>query len=335
MNIYKDIQKVLSDMNFEVTWIEANTIPNNPYNKTLGFYTEQNIIAYKKKATAKWERLLKEQPFTDQIDYFISIVGYDIPPKAFEELERNNPKIKKVLYLHDRVDGVYQIDEFFKYYNKIFSFDISDCNKYNLTLLPIYWVPTYISNPKTKYDIFAFASYSPSKPGRTRIFKELKKFAHSNNLNEFIKLYDNSYNQGKVKYLFKTIIKRFLGKCIINPSDILSGLITGNAISPHNYRLLIASSSVVFDTQAEYQDGLTARFMWSLGLGKKIITTNPHIRNYDFYNPDQVCVISENLINSKDEIDNFLKTPYILDGHQFKLIEPYRIDNWMKTLLFS
>ena len=335
MNIYKDIQKALSVMNFEVIWIEANTIPNNPYNKTLGLYSQQNIIAYMKKATEKWDSLLKEQPFTEPVDFFISIVGYDIPPKAFEELERRNPKIKKILYLHDRVDGVYQIDEFFKYYNKIFSFDISDCNKFNLTLLPIYWVPTCLSNPKTKYDLFAFASYSPSKPGRTKIFKELKKFAQTNNLKEFIKLFDNAYNQGKVKYLLKTAIKKVLGKGNLNPNDILSGLITGNAISPHEYRLLIDSSSVVFDTQAEYQDGLTARFMWSLGLGKKIITTNPHIRNYDFYNPDQVCVINENLTNSKAELDKFLKTSYVPDGRQIKLIEPYRIDNWTKTLLFS
>lgn len=335
MDIYKDIEKCLLDMNFNVIWIEANTIPNNPYNKSLGHYTKDNLEAYMSKASDKWERLLKEESFSNTIDFFLSIMGTDIPLHVFEELDRRNPHIRKVLYLHDRVEGVYQIDEFFQYYNKIFSFDLSDSCQFKLTHLPIYWVPISIDNSKIKYDIFGFASYSQLKPERTKLFREIKQLAHKKHLNEYIKLYDNSYNQNKIKYAFKVIIKKLLKKGILNIEDLINGLITGNVVSPNDYRDLIGSSNVVFDTQAEYQDGLTARFMWALGAGKKIITTNPYVKKYDFYDPKQILVIKDNVSDYMNEIITFIESSYNPNTTQLQKIEPYRIDLWVNKLLYS
>lgn len=335
MDIYKDIEKCLSDMNFDVIWIEANTIPNNPYNKTLGYYTKDNLKSYMLKASDKWEKLLREEPFLKSIDFFISIIGIDIPPYVFEELDRRNPHIQKVLYLHDRVEGVYQIDEFFQYYNKIFSFDFSDSRQFNIIHLPIYWVPISIDNSSIKYDIFGFASYSQFKPERTKLFKEIKQLAQKNHLNEYIKLYDKSYNQNRIKYAFKVIIKMLLKKYILNIRDIISGLITGNVVSPDKYRDLIGASNVVFDTQAEYQDGLTARFMWALGAGKKIITTNPHVKKYDFYDPKQILIIKDNVRDYSNEILKFIEYPYEPGIINRQKVESYRIDNWINKLLYS
>lgn len=335
MDIYKDIIKSLYEMDFDVIWIEANTIPNNPYNKTLGLYTLDNLDAYMSKASEKWMKLLREDTFKNPIDYFISIVGVDIPPYVFEEISRISPNIRKVLYMHDRVEGVYQINEFFRYYDEVFSFDISDCNLFNLTFLPIYWIPISDHNPKILYDIFAFASYSRYKPNRTKLFKKIKSFSKKKHLGAFIKLYDKSYSQNRIKYIFKVIIKSLFKKDQLTIVDILNGLITGTSASPDKYRQLISSSNVVFDTQAEYQDGLTARFMWALGAGKKIITTNPHAVKYDFYNDNQILIINENINSSMKEIENFIQISYIPDPYQLKKIEPYRIDNWVKKLLKS
>lgn len=329
MNIYLDIKNCLEKMGYEVLWIEANTIPNNPYNKTLGLYNKSNIEEYQLKASYKWKRLLEDEIFTRPFDYFISIVGIDIPQNAFEELSRYNPKMRKVLYLYDRVEGVYQIDCFFKYYDEVFSFDRGDCKQFNLPLLPIYWIPIPDALFETKYDIFAFASYSELKQERTVLFSNLKKIAKHYHYKEFIKLYDKSFGVNKIGFVAKSLAKFILKKNSLTLRDIFDGLITGTAVMPEEYRRLINQSRVVFDTQASYQDGLTARFMWALGAGKKIITTNPHVRDYNFYNEEQFFVLDQD----DKEIEEFVKKPFSASVSQQKLIEPYRIDNWLNTLL--
>ena len=329
MNIYLDIKKGLEDMGYDVEWIEANTIPNNPFNKTLGLYSEENIDAYLYKASEKWKGLFANDKFLRPFDFFISVVGIDIPPFVFEELCRCNPQIRKVLYLYDRIEGVYQIDRFFKYYDEVFSFDKGDCKQFNLSFLPIYWIPTTTSDADLKYDIFAFASYSELKQDRTVLFSKLKAIANKNKYRYFIKLYDKTYGLNKAEFILKSLVKWLLRRNTLTLRDITMGLITGKSVKPEKYRQLINQSRVVFDTQAPYQDGLTARFMWALGAGKKIITTNPHISTYDFYDKYQFLILD----NNKNEIESFVNTPFEPSPSQRNLIEPYRIDNWLKTIL--
>ena len=329
MNIYLDIKKGLEDMGYDVEWIEANTVPNNPFNKTLGLYSEDKIDAYLYKASEKWKSLLVSDKFSRPFDFFISVVGIDIPPFVFEELSRSNPQIRKVLYLYDRVEGVYQIDRFFKYYDEVFSFDKGDCRQFKLTFLPIYWIPVSTVVENLKYDIFAFASYSELKQDRTALFSELKKIADNNNYSDFIKLYDRSYGTNKTVFIVKSLVNWLLKRNTLTMKDISVGLITGKSVEPDEYRQLINQSRVVFDTQAPYQDGLTARFMWALGAGKKIITTNPHIKTYEFYDKNQFFVLDNNI----NEIESFVNNPFEPSSLHKEMIEPYRIDNWVKTLL--
>ena len=329
MNIYSDIIKCLKSMDFEVIWVEANTIPKNPFNKTLGLYNQKNIDDYMIKAENKWIQLLSDENFKKTIDYFISIVGIDIPPSAFDELRRRNSSLRLALYLYDRVEGVYQIDAFFKYYDEVFSFDRSDCQQFNLTFLPIYWVPIASTPQETKYDIFAFASYSVLKQERTSLFSKLKKIAQKNNYKDFIKLYDRAYGHNKIEFIVKNLTKTLLNRNTLTFRDVFNGLITGTSVTPNEYRQLINSSKVVFDTQASYQDGLTARFMWALGAGKKIITTNPHALKYDFYNEKQIYILNNNV----EGINNFINSSYYPDSLLRKKVEPYRIDNWISKIL--
>lgn len=329
MNIYQDIIDCLENMNMEVVWVEANTIPNNPFNKTLGLYNQKNIDDYMSKAADKWQLLMKEDRLQQPFDYFISIVGIDIPLFIFEELRKLNPEIRMALYLYDRVEGVYQIDGFFKYYDEVFSFDRSDCRQFKLSFLPIFWVPIKETGKFEEYDIFAFASYSTLKQERTLLFSRLKRIASKNKYKDFIKLYDSSYANDKIGFIARNVIKTLIGRNTLTIKDICKGLITGRSVNPSEYRQLINHSKVVFDTQASYQDGLTARFMWALGAGKKIITTNPYSSQYEFYDKNQVLILDDNY----ELIDEFLHTPYEQSESHKNLVEPYRIDNWIKTIM--
>lgn len=107
------------------------------------------------------------------------------------------------------------------------------------------------------------------------------------------------------------------------------------SVSPMEFRNLIACSDVVVDTNAAHQDGLTARFMWALGAGKKIITTNVSVKKYDFYNPNQILVLDDlDYLDSKLILD-FIKQKFIFGEEQKKRVLPYELSNWLKTLLYE
>ncbi|HEY0091450.1 MAG TPA: lipopolysaccharide core biosynthesis protein rfaS, partial [Flavobacterium sp.] len=69
------------------------------------------------------------------------------------------------------------------------------------------------------------------------------------------------------------------------------------------------------------------RVFEAMGLGKKLITTNPDIVNYDFYNPNNIFVWEE----STNEIpEYFLNTPY--EELPENIYRKYSQENWVKTI---
>ena len=84
----------------------------------------------------------------------------------------------------------------------------------------------------------------------------------------------------------------------------------------------INRSKVLLDINRLGQSGLTFRVFESLGLEKKLITTNADIKNYDFYNPNNILVIDEKnpiipmefFENDYEKIPNSILEKYTLKG---------------------
>ena len=65
-----------------------------------------------------------------------------------------------------------------------------------------------------------------------------------------------------------------------------------------------------------------------IGMNKKLITTNAHIKNYEFYNSNNISVIDRNHV----EIDiKFFDSDYepLLPG----IYEKYSLETWIKEVL--
>ena len=88
-------------------------------------------------------------------------------------------------------------------------------------------------------------------------------------------------------------------------------------------------SKIILDIAHPHQKGLSFRPYETIGLRKKLITTNKDIVNYDFYNPNNIFVI--------EDIDNitipleFFKTDY--QEIDIKLREKYHIKNWIHNII--
>lgn len=91
---------------------------------------------------------------------------------------------------------------------------------------------------------------------------------------------------------------------------------------------LYLASRAAIDIPMPGQNGLTIRTIESLAMHRKIITTNESIKNYDFYSPKDIYVLSPN--DYKLPSKEWFETPFSIDD---EIIEKYSISNWTDKLI--
>lgn len=88
---------------------------------------------------------------------------------------------------------------------------------------------------------------------------------------------------------------------------------------------ILKSKAILDIVNNEKQNGLTLRPLEALFLKRKLITTNNHIMEYDFYNKNNIFILGKDDIS---KLPQFLSTQYIeIDN---KIIEKYKFKNWLK-----
>jgi hypothetical protein len=198
--------------------------------------------------------------------------------------------------------------------------------------LPIFY-PNYKQiNVSQDIDLFGLGS---DIGVRFRLFSLLNEYSKRNNLNSFIRIFHRpAKNLKQYKWKYRLVETLSSQDVMTPPEHFNSPIITGKSMSTSDYQTMILRSRVIIDSNAPHQDGLTARFMWALGAGRKIITTNKAVSEYDFYTPEQIFVVDDidTFLKTK-EFDDFLKSPYIMPVQIKSIIEVYRLDNWIRTLL--
>lgn len=90
----------------------------------------------------------------------------------------------------------------------------------------------------------------------------------------------------------------------------------------------VKKSKIIIDFKRDEHHGLSLRFFEAMQYGKKIITDNSSVKNYDFYNPNNIFVTD---FVHLDGILEFIQRPY----HPLPetVIEQYGFKNWIKEIL--
>ena len=88
------------------------------------------------------------------------------------------------------------------------------------------------------------------------------------------------------------------------------------------------NSEIIIDIEHPDQSGLTIRTLEVLAAGKKLVTTNRDVINYDFYQYGNVYVIDR--LNPKVPQD-FIKKPF--NPYPSSILNSYSIDNWLVDVL--
>lgn len=318
MDLYKDIINELENQNYDVTYFEDFAVDDDPFLIRNRTWPDSKYRQREKQLTKYWKSFFDGYKGNLNFDVLLVVEGMSVCKAFIDVINRHNPHIRKVLYLYDRTYNNYRFDLNFHFYDRVFTFDRLDSKKYDISLLPIYWIPV-TETEKTKFLLFGFATYQKE---RYRIFKELYYACNYLGKTSYVKLYIP-----KEKNKFKLFVKRIL--CKDETIKIDPDLISNTTLTPSEFRKYISLSEAVLDTHNSFQDGLTARFMWALGSGKKIITTNQSVKEYSFYNRTQIYILGEDTY----PIEAFLASDTAITKEQHCSIEQFRIDNWIKTLI--
>lgn len=266
----------------------------------------------------KYYKKIIEKNKNKDYDYIL-IVKCDMTPNSIlKRLRRVYPHAKMCLYLWDSIDNIPGILNKFKYFNTLHSFDMEDCKRHpELKFRPLFYADEFcqvLSTEEYKYDV-SFAGTIHSD--RYAVIKKVRKIVKEKGLSS----YWFCYLQSKFIYYFYKVTKKEFVDTSITEFDFVKK-------DSKEIASIVNQSKIVLDIQHPKQTGLTMRTIEMIGMNKKLITTNVSIKNYDFYNPNNISVVDrENVIID----DAFLQSNY--EPLSDNLYKKYSLQSWVLEVL--
>lgn len=192
-----------------------------------------------------------------------------------------------------------------KYNFIIVSFDKGDCEKYSLLYGPQYISDAFIRNKKPLMidtDVF----FAGKDKGRIKEILDIEKM-----LNE-LGLSTCFWILGEKRNKYNDIEKRKLMKQSVPYSKIIQ----------QNQR-----SKAILEVMQKGQRGLTYRPIEALHLQKKLITNFVEIKNYDFYNKNNIFILGEDDLSN---LKKFVNSPY--EPIDLNIVKKYTFTGWLKEI---
>jgi hypothetical protein len=90
---------------------------------------------------------------------------------------------------------------------------------------------------------------------------------------------------------------------------------------------MMKQSKVLLDIAQPKQEGLSFRIFEAMALEKKVITTNPAIVSYDFYNPENIFIWEE---GCTPPANGFFTNAYA--SLPAGIVEKYSLQNWVNKI---
>lgn len=247
-----------------------------------------------------------------QFDYIFGIRINLFTPDLIEYLKEKFMKAKVVIYFWDSSSNMRNAVELAKNADKTFSFDLVDCLKYGWVHRPLFYVSDYesIRNCKHYEERNGVCMIATLTEERGILASHIGDILDEVSIQNEINLYMPDrlfYIRKIIAKEYKNFNKKYLVTKPFNADEIIH---------------MLNKYSTVLDISHKSQSGLTMRTIEAIGAGKKIITNNPLVKKYDFYDCGRVFLYQNNdkdmvqFINQKsvEEIPDNIYARYSLKG---------------------
>ncbi|RCU44944.1 hypothetical protein EIZ47_01660 [Chryseobacterium lacus] len=226
---------------------------------------------------------------------------------SIENLQKlkNKTSIMKAIFW-DSINKIKGQEETIQYFDQCFSFDSLDCIKYGFSKNHNFYFCDRSADTEPLYDVLFWGT----EDGRIYNLIKILDFLNANSLHAHSILY---------RHLAKNIETHGKSQHITSTYELI----------PFSESYKVSSrTKIILDIAHQNQTGLSFRPFEAMGLRKKLITTNEMIKNYDFYDPQNILVIDPD--NPHLDSD-FLNTPYReLPEH---ILYKYSLESWIKNII--
>ncbi len=266
-----------------------------------------------------------------KFDYFLLIKGEAVPIFFINFLKNENPNIKLIYYTYDSFKNNPNGLKILNYFDQKFTFDSEDAKHYKLRFRPLFFASEYsmVSNSLDSIYDFDVSFVGTAHSDRYKISETTKQWCQNNGL----KMFAFYFSPSKLLFFFNKLTK----------SDFKgfdSSKISFKSLSHNEIVELYKKSKSILDINHPGQNGLTMRTMEVLGSKRKLITTNPNIKKYPFYHPNNIWIIDRNNIEySKDffespiqEIPSKIYHAMSIQGWIEEIFSDYSNDVWDKVV---
>lgn len=248
-------------------------------------------------------------------DFVFVISGQTLSTKTLRDWRTRFKHAKFCLYMWDSFGNRPWAIDNLSFFDQCFTFDRNDSARYNIHFRPLFFSSGFEKNSSTtpKFDI---SFVGTTHTDRYAIISSIKR--------------QLSNNDTSIMYMFLQAKWVFWLYKVIN-SSFKSAQISEFKFQPlgkAEVQEIFFSSKVILDIEHPQQTGLTMRTLETLGAQKKLVTTNAEVQKYDFYRPENICIIDR---NEPALPDSFINTPYINISHE--IYEKYRLSGWMDEIL--
>lgn len=248
-------------------------------------------------------------------DYIFVVNGLTVSRAFLKSLISAYPAAKRILYMwdsfHSRPSALGVID----LYDEVLTFDHGDSEAYGLRHRPLFFSHGFeqASTPDFDHHIsFIGTAHTDRAPIVAGIDSQLPDWVN------------------RYWYLFLQAPWVATSYRLLNPGfrKVPNSLLNFAPLPREKVQRVFARSFSILDIQHPRQSGLTMRTFEALGSSKKMVTTNPDIANYDFFDSRNICIIDR----KKPEIpEDFFRSPYTPPDPA--IYRRHSISGWLDEIL--
>lgn len=251
------------------------------------------------------------------------IKGEAVPAYFLEKVRALNPEIEMIYYNFDPLKEYPVLISNLKYFDKKFTFERNDSIRYGLSFRPLFYLDEYKSLMSNVYD-YDIVFIGSAHTDRYIVGEQVKSIAEKLKLKYFFYY----YAMGKIAFRIRKIVDKEL-------KQFDNKKLSFTKLSHHQIIDYYKRTKSVLDINKPFQEGLTIRTFEVLASGRKLITTNSDIKNYPFYNPNNVLILdrahielNQSFFNSEFEkiddevlymmsLDSFIECLFIKDQDKY------------------
>ncbi len=313
---YKAMLMTLEKMGYDAEYL-CDAPSNSNVSKAIGRINKKFIYHAAEKY---FDEAVRKKVPADRFDIVLVVGGmtFAFTTEMMKQLRQMQSKARFILYQWDSEKNLPYSVGIHPYFDAIYTFDRQDAlrdTKYKL--LPLFYTDNYkrVSDMEQKdlYDCMYVGTAHPFK------YRDINTICESLDVPKD-RLYVRHYMPSQLKFWYQKVTSPVF-------RHAKQAEMCWDKVSEQELMEVMASSKCVLDAPQEGQTGLTIRTIECLGAKRKLITTNPEIVHYDFYDPKNIWVYEDGKALEKD----FFVAPY--KELPEEIYQKYSIRSWLMTML--